>query len=210
MVKKSLIYCLVLIVLVFWGCSDNNSETDTDNPENQTDTGTQTDTGNQDAQKEQQLFTYYCNNAIYPVARTTESLKVGYNISDQALIDYIIEGLRNFCVEYSKGASICKDETMTYIECEMNIADTDREAIKTAVHACSQEYVDCCGSQDQNVCLEQRINCEDKASPCGKSKYLAETCTMTHRDEINQQNTGKTESEVIEELIQKYESDHNG
>lgn len=213
--KKFLTCCLMFIVLGCWGCNDDNSSVnDNKDPVSQDDPGTQdnpTQTG-EDNQKELQVSRYYCDT-VYQADRTAQTLNTTYNISDEDLVDYLIEALRNYCVELLANMQFCKSETLTYAECEMNIADTDREAINTALKACSQQFVDCCGYQDINVscqetvCGEERIACEDKASPCAKANLEYITCSQSHQDELISANT-MTLQEFIEEMKKKYEAEH--
>ena len=85
--------------------------------------------------------------------------------------------------------------------------------MNTDIHACSPDYVDCCGFQDpgvnckETVCAEQRIDCEGKVNPCMASKIEAETCSITHREELMSEAKYKTEAELIEDLKQKYKAE---
>ena len=86
----------------------------------------------------------------------------------------------------------------------MNIPESDRETINNAMRECSQQFVNC--QDESSVCQKQREECEAKADPCNELEISAETCSETHRDELNAYLADKkSEKEIIEEEIRKYE-----
>ena len=191
--------CLTLAFLGLFGCSDDKNNDGSPNSQNQSE-----EQQNEAKQKEAKVWHYYCESIIYPTDRTTRSLKAGYQISDQALIDHIIEVLRNNCEEVSPGIPYCRSEVLTDVTCYMNIPESDRETINNAMRECSQQFVNC--QDESSVCQKQREECEAKADPCNELEISAETCSETHRDELNAYLADKkSEKEIIEEEIRKYE-----
>ena len=197
--KRVLTCCIIFAFFGLFGCSDDNNHGGQNNQNLA-----------EEQQKEAKAWPYYCENIIYPTGRMTESLKVRYEISDQALIDHIIETLRNYCEEVSADLPYCRTELLNYVTCYMNIPESDRETINNAMRECSQQYVDCQGQDESNVCQKQREECDAKADPCAALEISTETCDETHQDALDAYRAAqKSEKEIIEEAIQKYEANPN-
>ena len=92
---------------------------------------------------------------------------------------------------------------LTYIECGMNIQESERETINNAINECFLQYTNC--QDERSVCQTQRDQCEDKADPCRKVEVAVATCTQTHKDEADAYNAGqKSKKEIIQEEINNF------